>query len=117
MPAWYGAYRDHAHSSTKNVLNALLCLVALVPSFLMAAHWMTSCSPVEMVVPSWCPVPYTAFADPLVQVNVLYFFNVSVGFWLIGLMQQSFWVSSLTWTSALILAKYIPTLLSSWAWT
>ena len=91
---WYGAFHDHAHTSSRNLVNAFLCFVALVPSVVLAKHWMTGCRPSpEMVVPSFCPLPDSEFADPLVQVNVLYFLNVSIGFWIVGLVQQSFWVS------------------------
>jgi steroid 5-alpha reductase family enzyme len=43
----------------------------------------------------WCAV---AIWRPLFSVNVIFFWNVTVGFWLIGCLQRSFWLIDPFWT-------------------
>ena len=69
---------------------------------------------------------------PILFANVLFFANVTVGFWLIGLAQRSFWLIDPYWTllppllghlyQLLPLASYAPArsaivLVLSWAWS
>jgi hypothetical protein len=32
---WQGKYKEHSHTSNKNIINGLLCFVALVPSYIL----------------------------------------------------------------------------------
>ena len=42
-PLVWGEYAPHAHLSGKNILNAILCVVVLVPSYTLVFHLYTSC--------------------------------------------------------------------------
>ena len=104
----------------QNVLNAILCAVVLLPSAIVVYHLYASCetkvadtfggrfwsfffdsspSPYNrapfLVPGEWCKV---AVNQPFVFANALFFFNVTVGFWLIGLLQRSFWLIDPYWT-------------------
>jgi len=96
----WGDYVPHDHLSAKNLFNAFLCAVALVPSFIAVSLLYTRCDP-----DSWsdfdtfdaaaCSI---AIGYPIAFANVLFFVNVSVGFWLVGLAQRSFWLIDPYWT-------------------
>ena len=115
-PLVWGEYAPHAHLSGKNILNAILCVVVLVPSYTLVFHLYTSCpnnrapssstlrcniesllfSPVVGDAPGgWCDL---AMNHPVSFANALFFINVTVGFWLIGLLQRSFWLIDPYWT-------------------
>ncbi|KAJ1491438.1 hypothetical protein T484DRAFT_3156166 [Baffinella frigidus] len=81
----------HPHLGSKNLVNALLALLAPVPS-IWASRALFSPRCVETLGEWVCG------ADPLVQVNVLFFVNVTVLFWLVGLLQGSFWLIDPYWT-------------------
>ena len=116
----WGDYVAHSHSSGKNILNAVLCAVVLVPSIIAASHLYSSCSlktadtygariwtflydsspsPLNrtpfLVLDEWCKI---AMNNPFSFANALFFLNVTVGFWLIGLVQRSFWLIDPYWT-------------------
>jgi len=98
-PVW-GEYVSHAHCSRKNVVNGVLCAVALVPS--IVATWVayTRCNPLitnkyATAAEACCSV---AMGQPIAFANALFFVNVSFGFWIIGLVQRSFWLIDPYWT-------------------
>jgi steroid 5-alpha reductase family enzyme len=98
--------------SAKNIVNAILCLIVLFPSFLCAHHLFTTCpSKEEEKVP--IPLRWLFDASPSSQqssicslamhrpisfANLLFFLNITIGFWLIGLAQRSFWLIDPYWT-------------------
>lgn len=97
-PAW-GEYVAHDHLSAKNVGNALLCAVALVPSFAAVGLLYTRCAvdsaSYATAAEAACAV---AMTYPIVLANALFFVNVTLGFWLVGLAQRSFWLIDPYWT-------------------
>ncbi|KAL1499714.1 hypothetical protein AB1Y20_012414 [Prymnesium parvum] len=126
-PRVWGAHQPHAHASFKNVANALLLLVALAPSLaavrLLFAH--AHCAPCAAAPPpprglaallrlpaaaaaaaecdEWplapaAPSAAWLLAHPVGTVQLLFLLNVSLGFWLVGLAQRSFWLIDPYWT-------------------
>ena len=98
-PVW-GEYVSHAHCSRKNVVNGILFAVALVPSFVATAIAYTRCDPQitdKYATPgeACCSV---AMGQPIAFANLLFFVNVSFGFWVVGLLQRSFWLIDPYWT-------------------
>ena len=101
----WGDYVAHDHLSMKNLLNALLCAVVLVPSIILTRHLYTACSPktsdasdllsATLGSAQWCKI---AINRPIKFANLLFFSNVTVGFWIIGLVQHSFWLIDPYWT-------------------
>ncbi len=98
---WCGAFVEHEHSSTKNIQNALICLLAFVPSIAISAWVLTYRDEVKGAVdePSTIRAANAAgglravlFHSPLLLVNTLFFVNVDVLFFVIGLLQKSFWL-------------------------
>ena len=94
----------HAHLSAKNIFSAVLTAVAAVPSFACAAYLYTTCS-VSRPVGDACEL---AIKWPILFANVLFFANVTVGFWLIGLAQRSFWLIDPYWTLLAAAARATP---------
>eukprot|EP00937_MAST-01D_sp_MAST-1D-sp2_P000366 g366.t1 len=101
-PLVWGEYRAHSHDSVKNVLNGVLCLVALMPSYVVTAVLYERCNPSPTAAQSWASLSDGACAlamgYPLWFANALFFGNVTVGFWLVGLAQRSFWLIDPYWT-------------------
>ncbi len=81
----------------------LLCAVAIIPSILATECSLRSdaeCTTGWATADSWLK-PFWHFlrhTDPILAINVLFFLNVTVGFWLIGLVQHSFWLIDPYWT-------------------
>jgi hypothetical protein len=122
-PLVWGEYVSHAHCSAKNVGNALLCLCALAPSFAAAALLYRECDPsladsAQAVLrgggggggsdangnggtlhwDSWDGTCALVMRWPLLLSNALFFANITVGFWVVGLLQRSFWLIDPYWT-------------------
>ena len=92
MGLWKGGYRPHEHLSGQNVTNGLLCAFALAPSVFSAWYWFSVCDNSQT---GWCSV---GRGHPIGVVNVLFFLNISLGFWIVGLLQRSFWLIDPYWT-------------------
>lgn len=105
---WDGAHRAHSHCSARNLLNAFLVLVGAAPTIGIAA-WVYS----QGVSPSSgsfddVGTMKTAYKDdgflsvlywsPLLMINFLFFVNVDCLFYIIGLLQRSFWLIDPYWT-------------------
>lgn len=95
---WQGAYRPHDHLSGKNLTNALLCLVAVLPSILVVRFYLFAASDCNSPTADSTSARCYLFEHPFVAVNVLFFANVSVGFWLVGWVQKSMWLIDPYWT-------------------
>ena len=102
-PVW-GEFVAHEHLSLKNLTNFTVMIFALTPSFFIVARLYSCSASIEdtadpwaaIFEPSeWCRV---AINRPVTFANLLFFTNVSVLFWLIGLLQQSFWLIDPYWT-------------------
>lgn len=98
-PVVWGEYVAHGHLSAKNLFNALLCAVALVPSFAAAAALYGRClsdaASYATAAEAACAV---AMGQPIAFANALFLINVTFGFWLVGLLQRSFWLIDPYWT-------------------
>lgn len=99
----WGDYVPHDHFSFKNGLNALLTVVALVPSFvstwLLYSHCESrSAAEGPQLAAFLAAACEPALASPILLANSLFFANVTVGFWVIGLLQRSFWLIDPYWT-------------------
>ncbi|EKX53609.1 hypothetical protein GUITHDRAFT_64145 [Guillardia theta CCMP2712] len=73
-------------------------LTAGLPSIIsvyLVPHSLCSPAPAEGWLKDACEL---ALGSPIVFVNVLFFVNVSVGFWIIGLVQGNFWLIDPYWT-------------------
>jgi len=99
-PVW-GEYVKHDYASEKNIMNAMLCAVILIPSFIATHYLYTECDPeVPPVydagnVEAACSL---AIHEPILFANTLFFINVTLGFWFVGLLQKSFWLIDPYWT-------------------
>ena len=107
---WKGGFRDHEHKSFKNVFNGVLMLIVFLPS--IAFVTITYKKGVDSAkigdLDSWLNLEQSkkgegdmwkfAFLNPLAMVNILFFINVDVLFWIIGLCQKSFWLIDPYWT-------------------
>ena len=90
---FWGEYVSHAHCSRQNLINLAMCVVALLPSVLCSALLYSRCDKAtdsrDNLSDSLCTM---ALRYPIVMANVLFFVNVSVGFWVVGMIQRSFWL-------------------------
>eukprot|EP00930_Biecheleria_cincta_P060299 TRINITY_DN45976_c0_g1_i1.p1 TRINITY_DN45976_c0_g1~~TRINITY_DN45976_c0_g1_i1.p1 ORF type:complete len:380 (-),score=31.30 TRINITY_DN45976_c0_g1_i1:43-1119(-) len=96
---WLGDYRPHKHCSFKNIGNAVLCAAALVPSYIATWFLFTRC-PHQLAdghLGKLCRLNASP-GGAIAMVNLLFFANVSVGFWVIGLLQRSMWLIDPYWT-------------------
>lgn len=96
---WRGDYRPHDHCSVKNIGNAVLCALALVPSYVTTYLLFNRC-PAPLggdLFAKLCELNASP-GGAIATVNLLFFANVSVGFWAIGLLQRSMWLIDPYWT-------------------
>jgi len=97
----WGDYVKHDHLSEKNIMNAMLCVVVLIPSYVAVHYLYTECDP--NAPPSYttgnedyaCAI---AIHEPILFANILFGVNITFGFWIIGLLQKSFWLIDPYWT-------------------
>ncbi|KAH7653543.1 hypothetical protein IHE45_19G086800 [Dioscorea alata] len=80
--------------AARNLKNATIALLVPLPSiafflFFIRAH---SDAAGGNAVFSWC------YNHPFLLANVLFFFNVNILFWIIGLIQSNNWMIDLYWT-------------------
>ena len=95
---WKGDFRDHEHKSFKNVFNAVMMLTVLLPSIVFVTitykegvvdqakvsdldTWLNLEQSKNGLGDIWKFV----FLNPLAMVNIMFFFNVDILFWIIGL--------------------------------
>ncbi|KAK2993128.1 hypothetical protein RJ640_006815 [Escallonia rubra] len=82
-----------------NLKNATIALLAPLPSILfyisfLARHYsLSSADPWT----DWC------YRHPLLLANALFFFNINLLFWLVGLIQSSHWMIDPYWTAIPVL--------------
>jgi steroid 5-alpha reductase family enzyme len=89
----------HEHTSAKNLLNAALCTFAIFPSIAATWYLYTRCDEHSTSVATFGDAACTyAMESPIGLANALFFANVTVGFWVIGLLQRSFWLIDPYWT-------------------
>eukprot|EP00392_Amoebophrya_sp_AT5.2_P003881 g3886.t1 len=91
---WRGAFEPHGHLSCKNLTNAAICLFVMLPSVLFVHFYLFADAP-ACLNDSGCA---WLLREPFATVNLLFFLNVSLGFWLIGWIQKSFWLIDPYWT-------------------
>lgn len=112
---WRGYHIDHEHSSCRNITNIVICILFPLPSIVLAIYILGidyakesgSVSPVDVDNPSFLSQIWNdsnasfglfLFWSPMTLVNLMFFVNVDVGLYLIGLAQKSFWLIDPYWT-------------------
>jgi|GEM_PF-1842164 len=78
-------------ATRQNLVNLAVLLLVPLPSIIAVALAEPACA----AAGSWCGMVMT---QPVVAVNVLFFVNVCVLFWLIALVQRSTWLIDPYWT-------------------
>ena len=90
VPPVWGEYVAHSHTSRKNLINALICLCVLAPSIVATWAAYSRCSPDSHATATLAEAACScAMGYPIAFANLLFFLNVSLLFWLIGLAQRS----------------------------
>lgn len=75
-------------ASVKNLRNAVVALLTPLPSILFYLSFLRRHSTDSLSPPwAWC------LHHPLLLANILFFLNVDLFFWFLGLLQSSHWVS------------------------
>lgn len=85
----------------RNFLNGLLLVVVALPSVVATRFLVTTCptrADGEASLASVAGLCAVGLEQPIVAVNVLFFVNVCVLFWLINLVQRSTWLIDPYWT-------------------
>lgn len=111
------------HSVAKNIFNAILCIAVAIPSIYFTHYLFHNCridhsqkldiphevsidqikSSFQSLLPlsqwsqqqPWCDV---AIYQPILFVNIVFFLNVCILFWVISLLQNSTWLIDPYWT-------------------
>jgi hypothetical protein len=107
QPVW-GEFAAHGHGSVKNLTNAVLCALAVVPSVVLTTQLYGECDSQGPPLPLELELNFTSFGSmndcivaihhPMVFANILFFINITIGFWVIGCLQKSFWLIDPYWT-------------------
>lgn len=92
----WGEHVSHRHLSPKNLINALLTLTVLSPSVFWVASLRRRCGTLDGGASIVGCGLYASHPDALL--HLLFFANVTVGFWIVGLVQRSFWLIDPYWT-------------------
>ncbi|CAL0311278.1 unnamed protein product [Lupinus luteus] len=89
-------------SVTSNLKNGIIAFLVPLPSiffYLSFLNHYDSSSGVDPKFPTFWSTLWTwCYKHPMLLVNVLFFFNVNVLFWVIGLIQSSHWMIDPYWT-------------------
>ncbi|GFP80720.1 uncharacterized protein c594.04c [Phtheirospermum japonicum] len=90
---------------SKNLRNAVVALVTPLPSIFFYLSFLRRSSAAE--ADSLSPLWTWCYHHPLLLANTLFFVNVNLLFWLVGLIQSSHWMIDLYWTVIpVLLAHY-----------
>lgn len=99
QPTWKQTRSEHSMSmgscsaSYSNLKNAIIAFLVPLPSILLYLSFQSAISANS----SSCSTLWTwCYHHPLLLANVLFFFNVNVLFWLIGLIQSCHWVRTVS---------------------
>ena len=114
---WNGAYVMQEHGSKRNIKNLVWFLIAILPTIIYGAYINTSKTFSENSKPvgtmkinsinNWLDLyniyqnegfEGLMFWSPFALINLLFFLNIDVGFYLIGLFQKSFWLIDPYWS-------------------
>ncbi|KAL0347481.1 UNVERIFIED_CONTAM: hypothetical protein Scaly_1764100 [Sesamum calycinum] len=79
-----------------NLRNAVVALLAPLPSIFFYLSFLRHYSTAE--ADSLSPLWAWCYSHPLLLANILFFLNVNLLFWLVGLLQSSHWMIDLYWT-------------------
>eukprot|EP00735_Rhodelphis_limneticus_P011110 TRINITY_DN4169_c0_g1::TRINITY_DN4169_c0_g1_i1::g.2153::m.2153 TRINITY_DN4169_c0_g1::TRINITY_DN4169_c0_g1_i1::g.2153 ORF type:complete len:326 (-),score=39.16,sp/O74507/YJD4_SCHPO/23.21/7e-07,DUF1295/PF06966.7/3.8e-58,PEMT/PF04191.8/1.8e+03,PEMT/PF04191.8/2e+03,PEMT/PF04191.8/1.1e-05,Steroid_dh/PF02544.11/1.7e+03,Steroid_dh/PF02544.11/0.0023,ICMT/PF04140.9/0.03 TRINITY_DN4169_c0_g1_i1:302-1279(-) len=85
------------NSLRKNILNALLIPLVAIPAILWARLLIYQC-PDKTAPEQFQWLCQVGGGDPLTIVNIIFFWNVCVLFWIISLIQNSTWLIDPYWT-------------------
>ena len=111
---WFGAYVHHEHNSEKNIKNFILFIIAIMPTIFYSIYINTTSSISKLQDPKQLTITHNwldlleiyekhgftilMFWSPLALINFLFFINIDIGFYLIGLVQKSFWLIDPYWS-------------------
>ncbi|KAL8459171.1 hypothetical protein ACS0TY_036588 [Phlomoides rotata] len=84
------------NSHAKNLRNAAVALLSPLPSIFFYLSFLRRCSAAE--ADSLSPLWSWCHHHPLLLANLLFFLNVNLLFWILGLLQSSHWLMDLYWT-------------------
>ena len=79
-------------ATNSNLKNAIVAFLVPLPSILLYLSFQSAISGYSQSPSSWSTLWTWCYHHPLLFANVLFFFNVNLLFWLIGLIQSSHWV-------------------------
>ncbi|KAI5078933.1 hypothetical protein GOP47_0006604 [Adiantum capillus-veneris] len=82
----------------RNQRNFFLAVCAALPSLAFYGAFLTFHSKGSAENVWWAHICTWSSAHPLALLNLLFFFNVSVLFWVVSLVQRSTWLIDLYWT-------------------
>ncbi|TKY61172.1 oxidoreductase protein [Spatholobus suberectus] len=101
-----GSHNEHGNKpdqtehtmSYSNLKNAIIAFLVPLPSILFYLSFQSAISGYPQSPSSWSTLWTWCYHHPLLLANVLFFFNVNLLFWLIGLIQSSHWMIDPYWT-------------------
>ncbi|KZV20126.1 hypothetical protein F511_00983 [Dorcoceras hygrometricum] len=85
--------------ASSNLKNALIAVSAPLPSILFYISFLRQSNSVSPLY-IWC------YHHPLLLAFVLFFLNISLLFWVVGLLQNSHWMIDLYWTAIPVMLVY-----------
>lgn len=82
-----------------NIRNAVIAFLVPLPSILFYLSFLGQFRDHPLIAPagesnSLSPLWIWCYQHPLLLANALFFLNVNLSFWIIGLLQSSHWVGS-----------------------
>ncbi|XP_022886182.1 uncharacterized protein C594.04c [Olea europaea var. sylvestris] len=98
-----------------NIRNAVIAFLVPLPSILFYLSFLGQFRDHPLIAPagesnSLSPLWIWCYQHPLLLANALFFLNVNLSFWIIGLLQSSHWMIDLYWTVIpLLLVHYFAT--------
>eukprot|EP01088_Endostelium_zonatum_P009147 TRINITY_DN2234_c0_g2_i1.p1 TRINITY_DN2234_c0_g2~~TRINITY_DN2234_c0_g2_i1.p1 ORF type:complete len:345 (+),score=43.67 TRINITY_DN2234_c0_g2_i1:65-1099(+) len=101
------SHSEQSHFSPKNLLNFLQLILVPIPSIYLTQFLFSHCPFPSNSDPTSPPSPNSStllslcsiiLYHPILYVNLLYFFNCNVLFWILNLIQSSTWLIDPYWT-------------------
>lgn len=96
----WGSYKPHNHLSSKNITNAILFTTSSIPWLALSNHITTTCNNTS-TIPQIHKSSYQTIicnTHPFILINIIFLITITFYFWIIGLLQKSFWLIDPYWT-------------------